>query len=173
MHWEVWKIKGQKWFKLLNSFIYLINHKIYRNLLFRVGESSDHPLHQSLHLPHKWTERQTRMPADPPLSRVALINRFPVSIFSKSKLEKRHRFSDRPSQKDWVVSFSKSKRAYLPQKRNVNKSQKKYNIYLYSYINIQRDQMLFYHWFTQCSSSWSEACWEPFASFSVLFTDVV
>ncbi len=102
----------------------------------------------TLLFPKKRTGKKTD-PCWPPLSREAVLNRFPVSIIPKSKLEKRQtQVSDRPSQKDRVVSFAKSKQAYLPKKSHVNKSQKKYNIYLYSYINIQRDQMLFYHWFT-------------------------
>lgn len=141
--------------------------------MLRVGAAAAIDRTNHSFFPKKRTGKETD-PCWPPLSWEAALNRFPVSIIPKSKLEKRQtQVSDRPSQKDRVVSFAKSKRAFMPKKVMLLRARKNI-IYLYSYINIQRDQMLFYHWFTQCSSFWSKACWEPFASsFSVLFTDLV
>lgn len=167
-------------FKLLNSFIYLINHKIYRNLLFRV-EGQQWPSTAPITLFFPPTKKTGKKTSD--------ANRFlltlsqtgscteQISSFNHSKIKAWKEtntgfFSDRPSQKDRVVSFANSKRANLPKKRHVNKSQKKYNIYLYSYINIQRDQMLFYHWFLHSvphPGAKHAGSRLPFFFFSVLF----
>lgn len=65
-----------------------------------------------------------------------------ISSFNHSKnqsLKRQTQVSDRPSQNDRVVSFAKSKRAYLPKKSHVNKSQKKYNIYIYIHISTYKE----------------------------------